>query len=93
MRTTAAGARSTTTSLKTSFAVWAPHAQAVRVIGDFNSWNGVGHSLRSLGSSGVWELFVPALEPGSNYKFEMLSQSGEWVRRADPMARYTEIPR
>jgi 1,4-alpha-glucan branching enzyme len=76
----------------TSFAVWAPHAQAVRVIGDFNSWDGLKHSLRSLGSSGVWELFVPALEPGSTYKFEILSQSGEWVRRADPMARYTEIP-
>jgi len=76
----------------TSFAVWAPHAQAVRVIGDFNSWDGLKHSLRSLGSSGVWELFVPGLEPGSNYKFELLSQSGEWVRRADPMARYTEIP-
>jgi len=76
----------------TSFAVWAPHAQAVRVIGDFNSWDGLKHSLRSLGSSGVWELFVPGLEPGSTYKFEILSQSGEWVRRADPMARYTEIP-
>ena len=76
----------------TSFAVWAPHAQAVRVIGDFNSWDGLKHSLRSLGSSGVWELFVPGLEPGSNYKFEILAQSGQWVRRADPMARYTEIP-
>jgi 1,4-alpha-glucan branching enzyme len=76
----------------TSFAVWAPRAQAVRVIGDFNSWDGLKHSLRSLGSSGVWEIFVPGLEPGSNYKFEILSQSGHWVRRADPMARYTEIP-
>jgi 1,4-alpha-glucan branching enzyme len=76
----------------TSFAVWAPRAQAVRVIGDFNAWDGLKHSLRSLGSSGVWELFVPALEPGSTYKFEILTQSGEWVRRADPMARYTEIP-
>jgi 1,4-alpha-glucan branching enzyme len=62
------------------------------VIGDFNSWDGLKHSMRSLGSSGVWELFVPGLEPGSNYKFEILSQRGEWVRRADPMARYTEIP-
>jgi 1,4-alpha-glucan branching enzyme len=76
----------------TSFAVWAPRAQAVRVIGDFNSWDGLKHSLRSLGSSGVWELFVPGLEPGSNYKFEILTQSGQWVRRADPMARYTEVP-
>jgi 1,4-alpha-glucan branching enzyme len=76
----------------TSFAVWAPRAQAVRVIGDFNAWDGLKHSLRSLGSSGVWELFVPGLEPGSTYKFEILTQSGEWVRRADPMARYTEVP-
>ena len=76
----------------TGFSVWAPHARAARVIGDFNSWNGVGHSMRSLGAAGVWELFVPGLEPGSNYKFEMLTQDGRWVQRADPMARYTEVP-
>ncbi|WP_370264070.1 1,4-alpha-glucan branching protein GlgB [Cryobacterium sp. TMT2-23] len=76
----------------TSFAVWAPHAQAVRVIGDFNQWSGVLHSMRNMGSTGVWELFVPGLAAGSNYKFELLAQSGDWVRKADPMARYTEIP-
>ncbi|MBC7441573.1 MAG: 1,4-alpha-glucan branching protein GlgB [Ramlibacter sp.] len=76
----------------TSFSVWAPHAQAVRVIGDFNQWSGVLHSMRNMGSTGVWELFVPGLAAGSNYKFELLAQSGDWVRKADPMARYTEIP-
>ena len=75
----------------TGFAVWAPHARAVRVIGNFNSWNGVGHSMRSLGG-GVWELFIPGLGTGTTYKFELLTASGEWVKRADPMARYTEVP-
>lgn len=76
----------------TSFSVWAPHARAVRVIGDFNSWDGRLHSLRSLGSSGIWELFVPGLDAGGAYKFEILSHSGEWLRKADPMARFTEEP-
>ncbi|HZK59850.1 MAG TPA: 1,4-alpha-glucan branching protein GlgB [Cryobacterium sp.] len=76
----------------TSFSVWAPHAQAVRVIGDFNGWNGVTHAMRNMGSTGVWELFIPGLAAGSNYKFELLAQSGDWVRKADPMARYTEVP-
>ena len=75
----------------TSFSVWAPHAKAVRVVGDFNSWNGVGHSMRRLDDNGVWEIFVPALQPGNTYKFELLTQQAEWVTRADPMARYTEV--
>jgi 1,4-alpha-glucan branching enzyme len=79
-------------SAGTAFAVWAPHAQAVRVIGDFNGWDGVRHAMRSLGGTGVWELFIPGLEAGSNYKYEILTQGGQWVRRADPMARYTEVP-
>jgi len=76
----------------TSFSVWAPHAQAVRVVGDFNDWNGVGHAMRRLDDNGVWELFLPGVTPGAGYKFELLTQGGEWVTRADPMARYTEIP-
>jgi len=76
----------------TSFAVWAPHAQAVRVIGDFNGWHGLGHALRRLDDNGVWEIFVPGLTPGNTYKFEILTPSGEWVKRADPMARFTEVP-
>ena len=76
----------------TSFSVWAPHAKAVRVVGDFNGWGGLGHAMRRLDDTGVWELFIPALAPGTAYKFELLTQSGEWVTRADPMARYTEVP-
>jgi 1,4-alpha-glucan branching enzyme len=79
-------------STGTSFAVWAPHARAVRVIGDFNGWHGNLHSMRNMGSTGVWELFVPGLASGSNYKFEILTQAGQWVQKADPMARYTEVP-
>jgi 1,4-alpha-glucan branching enzyme len=76
----------------TGFSVWAPHAQAVRVVGDFNHWNGPGHAMRRLDDAGVWELFVPGLAPGSVYKFEILTAAGDWVTRADPMARYTELP-
>ncbi|WBU39149.1 1,4-alpha-glucan branching protein GlgB [Homoserinibacter sp. YIM 151385] len=75
----------------TAFSVWAPHAEAARVVGDFNGWNGVGHAMRRLGS-GIWELFVPGLGAGTNYKLELLTRAGEWVTRADPMARYTEVP-
>jgi 1,4-alpha-glucan branching enzyme len=76
----------------TSFSVWAPHAKAARVIGDFNNWNGLQHSMRRLAGSGVWELFIPGLQPGNTYKFELLTEGGDWVQRADPMARYTEVP-
>ena len=76
----------------TSFSVWAPHARAVRVIGDLNDWNGVGHAMRRLDDNGVWELFIPGITPGSAYKFELLSAAGSWLKRADPMARYTEVP-
>ncbi|MGN6743710.1 MAG: 1,4-alpha-glucan branching protein GlgB [Amnibacterium sp.] len=76
----------------TAFAVWAPHAQAVRVIGDFNNWNGVLHPMRRMDANGVWELFVPDLAPYNAYKFEILSAAGEWIEKADPMARHTERP-
>jgi 1,4-alpha-glucan branching enzyme len=76
----------------TAFSVWAPHARAARVVGDFNDWDGAGHAMRRLDDNGVWELFVPGLGPGSAYKFELLTPAGTWVLRADPMARYTEVP-
>jgi 1,4-alpha-glucan branching enzyme len=76
----------------TSFSVWAPHATAARVLGDFNSWDGVLHSMRRLDDNGVWELFIPGLTPGNNYRFELRSPSGEWVSRSDPMAQHTEHP-
>ncbi len=76
----------------TGFAVWAPHAQAVRVIGDFNGWYGPMHALRRLDDNGVWEIFVPGLAAGSTYKFEIMTEEGAWVTRADPMAQRTEVP-
>jgi 1,4-alpha-glucan branching enzyme len=76
----------------TAFSVWAPHAQAARVVGDFNSWDGTQHAMRRLDDNGIWELFIPGLEPGTVYKFELLTADGRWVTRADPMARFTEVP-
>ncbi len=76
----------------TRFAVWAPHARGVRVVGDFNDWDGTGHPMRSLGSSGVWELFVPGVGAGALYKFEILTRHGERRLKADPMARRTQTP-
>lgn len=75
-----------------SFAVWAPNAQAVRVKGDFNAWDGRENSLRSLGSSGVWEIFIPGIGAGACYKFEIRTKSGHWVEKADPLAFGTEVP-
>jgi 1,4-alpha-glucan branching enzyme len=64
----------------------------VRVVGDFNYWDGTASPLRSLGSSGVWELFVPGVGDGSRYKFEILGRDGVWRQKADPMAFATEVP-
>jgi 1,4-alpha-glucan branching enzyme len=76
----------------TSFAVWAPNAHGVRVCGDFDGWDGRANPMRSLGSSGVWELFVPNLPPGTCYKFRILGPDGNWHEKADPMAFSTEVP-
>ena len=74
------------------FAVWAPDAKAVRVCGDWNSWNGTGHAMRSMGASGVWELFVPDVSVGSRYKYEILTPDDRWILKADPMAQAAEMP-
>ncbi|WP_413249967.1 1,4-alpha-glucan branching protein GlgB [Sinomonas flava] len=76
----------------TAFTVWAPNAQAVQVKGDFNGWDGREHSMRSLGSSGIWEIFIPGVVAGMCYKFGILTKHGHWVERADPMAFGTEVP-
>jgi 1,4-alpha-glucan branching enzyme len=76
----------------TAFAVWAPNARGVRVVGDFNDWNGQSHEMRSLGSSGVWELFVPGAGDGAHYKFEVHGADGSWKLRADPLAFRAEAP-
>ncbi|MBZ3903886.1 1,4-alpha-glucan branching enzyme [Streptomyces griseiscabiei] len=76
----------------TRFTVWAPNARGVRLAGTFNFWDGSGFPMRSLGSSGVWELFVPGIGEGELYKFEITRPDGSKTLRADPMARRTEVP-
>ena len=76
----------------TAFAVWAPSARGVRVIGDFNFWDGHAHPMRSLGSAGVWELFVPGVMAGTRYKFDICGPDGSWHRKADPMAALAGRP-
>jgi 1,4-alpha-glucan branching enzyme len=76
----------------TAFAVWAPAARSVSVVGDFNSWDGRIHPMRAMGSSGVWELFVPGVGDGQHYKYEILSPEGELLLKADPYAQETEVP-
>ena len=76
----------------TSFAVWAPNARGVRLIGDFNHWDGRGHPMRSLGGAGVWEIYVPGAGAGARYKFDICAPDGQWRRKADPMANLAERP-
>jgi len=74
------------------FAVWAPNAQRVSVIGDVNRWDGRVHPMRKLVPSGVWELFIPELPERSCYKFEIRSTAGHLLHKTDPYGRYFEIP-
>ena len=76
----------------TVFAVWAPNARGVRVVADFNGWNGHDHEMKNLGPSGVWELFVPDVGDGTRYKFEIHGADGSWTLRADPLAFQAEMP-
>ncbi|MEU8730828.1 1,4-alpha-glucan branching protein GlgB [Streptomyces tendae] len=76
----------------TRFTVWAPNAQGVRVAADFTHWDGTAFPMRSLGSSGVWELFLPGVGEGTRYKFEIHSRYGHRFLKADPMARAAEEP-
>ncbi|GAA4792314.1 1,4-alpha-glucan branching protein GlgB [Streptomyces ziwulingensis] len=76
----------------TRFTVWAPNAQGVRVAGDFTHWDGTAFPMRSLGSTGVWELFLPGIGEGATYKFEIHSRYGHRALKADPMARRAEEP-
>ena len=73
------------------FAVWAPNAQRVSVVGDFNAWDGRRHPMRLRASAGIWELFVPRLGPGERYKFEIIDRNGYTLpQKADPVARASE---
>ncbi len=73
------------------FTVWAPSAKSVSLVADFNFWNGNQNPMRSLGSCGVWELFVPGLQAGEKYKFEIRTQSGELLIKSDPYALSSEV--
>lgn len=75
-----------------SFSVWAPNARAIRIVGDFNSWDGRMHPMRSLGVSGIWELFVPGLEAGTKYKYELITAQGNLTLKTDPFALQMEMP-
>jgi 1,4-alpha-glucan branching enzyme len=74
----------------TAFAVWAPNARRVSVVGDFNAWDGRVFPMRSLGTSGVWELFLPDVGVGDLYKFELKNSDGRVHLKADPLAREME---
>ena len=74
------------------FSVWAPNAQCASVIGDFNHWDGRRHPMRHLVPSGVWEIFVPDVREDERYKFELRSEAGHLLRKADPYARHSEVP-
>ena len=75
-----------------SFAIWAPNAERVSVVGDFNHWDGRYHAMRSLGASGIWELFIPSLESGVKYKYEISTRQGSLLLKTDPYGTCFEAP-
>jgi 1,4-alpha-glucan branching enzyme len=74
-----------------SFAVWAPNAQRVSVVGDFNRWDGRFHPMRLLGASGVWEIFIPGVGEGAHYKFEIRDVHGNIKLNTDPFGFFFEV--
>ncbi len=76
-----------------AFAVWAPNARRVSVVGDFNGWDGRRNPMRLRVEAGVWELFIPGLERGTLYKFEVVSADGTRLPlKSDPLAFSAEVP-
>ena len=75
-----------------SFAVWAPNAQRISVVGNFNNWDGRYHQMRSLGSSGVWEIFIPGVNEGAIYKYEIRTVQGHIKLKTDPYGFFFETP-
>jgi 1,4-alpha-glucan branching enzyme len=73
------------------FAVWAPHAARVSVVGNFNGWNGKVHAMRRIEYSGIFELFIPGLECGEIYKYEIATKSGNTFMKPDPYGNFTEL--
>ncbi|MDX8394006.1 MAG: 1,4-alpha-glucan branching protein GlgB [Mariprofundales bacterium] len=74
-----------------AFGVWAPNAKRISVVGDFNNWDGRSHQMRVRGVTGVWELFIPHLEAGTLYKYELLSEAGDIFLKTDPLAKAIEL--
>ena len=74
-----------------SFSLWAPNAERVSLVGDFNQWDGLRTPLRSLGESGVWEIFIPEMKPGTIYKYEIRTQKGDLRLKSDPLAFSMEL--
>ena len=75
-----------------NFAVWAPNARLVQVVGDFNGWDGRTHVARLDESVGIWELFIPNAKAGQKYKFRILDHHGQWVDKTDPVGFAAELP-
>ncbi len=75
----------------TAFAVWAPNAQRVSIVGNFNGWDGRRHSMRTRGGTGIWELFIPGLGEGEMYKYQILGPHGQILEKADPYAFASEL--
>ena len=73
------------------FAVWAPHAASVSLVGDFNNWEPESHPMTLLETSGIYEIFVPGLKEGNLYKFAIVTQTGKLLFKADPYARSAEF--
>ena len=74
------------------FAVWAPNADRVSVVGDFNGWDGRMHAMRLLVPGGIWEIFIPDLADGEKYKFEIRARTGAILKKTDPFGRAFEVP-
>jgi len=75
----------------THFAVWAPSAAGVSLVCNYNHWDGRRHPMKPLGSSGIWAVFVPDIQPGELYKYEIRTQAGNIILKADPYAFYSEL--
>jgi 1,4-alpha-glucan branching enzyme len=80
------------TTVGVHFAVWAPNADRVSVVGDFNGWDGRVNPMRLLVPAGIWEIFIPDLRDGENYKFEIRTKAGEILKKADPFGFAFEVP-
>ena len=73
------------------FAVWAPAAREVYVIGEFNNWNAYGYDMKKISDGGIYDLFIPGAKAGDMYKFLIISQSGEALYKADPYANQAQL--